>query len=112
MHNTIDCIFCKIAKKEITSEIIYEDNYTIAFKDINPQAKIHLLVIPKKHYKNILELPLQESQHILNAIKNITNKLEISNFRIVNNCGVQAGQTVFHLHFHIIGGEKLSGKMA
>lgn len=105
-----DCIFCKIINKEIPSTIIYEDENVIAFNDINPIAKIHILVVPKKH---ILDLTCVENDDTLNqvnsAIKEITksNGMDKDGFRVVTNIGENGGQAVPHLHFHILGGEKL-----
>jgi len=107
------CIFCKIANKEIPASIVYEDDATIAFKDMYPQAKTHLLVIPKKHYKDISSL---DDNDILIAIFNTINKvvdilnLKEAGFRLLTNNGKNAGQSVFHLHFHILSDSKLSSK--
>lgn len=107
-----ECIFCKIINKEIKSEIVYEDDKFIAFKDINPQAPIHVLVVPKKHLENI-SVVTEESEKILQGIfcvvKKVAEKLDIlkDGYRIVINNGKNAGQEVQHLHFHILGGRKL-----
>lgn len=106
-----DCIFCKIANKEINSEIIYENENTIAFKDLNPKAKIHFLIIPKKHYKTILDIDNKEiMEDLFKAIREIAVKYNIdeSGFRIINNCKEDGGQEVMHMHFHMLAGEKLS----
>lgn len=108
----MDCIFCKIAKKDIPAEIVYEDDRIIAFKDINPAAPTHILFIPKDHIESVNFL---ENQHIdlvgeiILKIKEVANKLEIAGegYRIVNNCGDLGGQTVNHLHFHLIGGRQM-----
>jgi len=107
-----DCIFCKIVRKEIPAEIVYEDENILAFKDINPEAPIHLLVIPKKHYQSIKEVGSGEGallSDIFNAINKLTKKLNVhtEGFRIVNNCGDNGGQTVNHLHFHMLAGRKM-----
>ncbi len=105
-----DCIFCKIANKDINSEIIYENEKVIAFKDINPKAKLHFLIIPKKHYNTILDIDDNETiNELLSAIKEIAKKYEIeeSGFRIINNCKEDGGQEVMHVHLHMLGGEKL-----
>ena len=102
------CIFCKIAKKEIPTEPVYEDEYTIAFNDLNPQAPVHVLVIPKKHYASLNELDDKEIMSALfGAVKNVVKKLGISEYRTVINTGESAGQTVFHLHIHILAGRPL-----
>ena len=104
------CIFCKIIKNEIPSNKVYENDDVLAFNDINPQAPIHIIIIPKKHVKNILEL---NDESLLNkihkAIKEIVKEqqLEDKGFRLVTNTGEDACQTVKHLHFHILGGDKL-----
>ena len=109
-----DCIFCKIANKEIPSNIVYEDDMVIAFNDLNPVAPVHILVVPKKHMTDILNVEKEDMKYIeavVEAIQKITKEKGIaeSGFRVVNNCGEDGGQTVKHIHFHIIGGEKLGG---
>lgn len=112
-----DCIFCKIINKEIPSTIVYEDEKIIAFKDINPVAPVHVLVIPKKHITSLIELE-DEDKNIIGDIYLVINKiakeLEIAEkgFRVIVNCGEDGGQEVKHLHFHLIGGEKLGTKIA
>lgn len=110
----IDCLFCKIIKGEVPSEKVYEDEHVFAFKDIYPMAKEHYLFIHKEHSENINDIsrndPSQLAQ-IFGAIEAFTksNKLEESGFRVVSNIGENGGQTVFHTHFHVLGGEKLKG---
>ena len=108
----MDCIFCKIANKEIPSNIIYEDDKVIAFYDLAPQAPIHFLVIPKQHIKCVDELNESNADivaHIFTVIAKIAKQLNLSNgYRIVNNCGEDGGQTVGHLHFHVLGGRLLA----
>ncbi|MBZ2175737.1 histidine triad nucleotide-binding protein [Schnuerera sp. xch1] len=108
-----DCIFCKIVSKEIPSEIIYEDDKLIAFKDIDPQAPVHIIVIPKKHIKSLNELDQNDSTligHIFLTIKELVKQLGIKEkgYRVVNNCGELGGQTVPHIHFHVLGDRKFS----
>lgn len=108
-----NCIFCKIAKKEIPSEIVYENDLVMAFKDANPVADTHLLLIPKKHYPDILALAASEdcaeiSTAITKAIKDIAESLGIDSFHILNNCGKEHGQSVFHVHYHLIHGRDLT----
>lgn len=108
-----DCIFCKIINKEIPSEIIYEDENVLSFKDINPQAPIHIIVIPKKHMASVLEADSKTVGDIFEAINRIAKQENIDKdgFRVITNCGKGAGQTVNHLHFHILAGTKLDEKM-
>lgn len=106
-----DCIFCKIANKEINSEIVYENKNVVAFKDLNPKAKIHILIVPKKHYETILDLDEKEiMEDMLTAVKEIAKeyKIEEDGFRLINNCKEYGGQEVMHLHIHMLGGEKLA----
>ncbi|MBP1889529.1 histidine triad (HIT) family protein [Clostridium moniliforme] len=107
-----DCIFCKIVNGEIPSKKIYEDEYVYAFYDINPEAPVHFLVIPKEHIKSVNLITEENSKvisHIFEVIRNLTKELGISEngYRIVNNCGVDGGQTVDHMHFHVLGGREL-----
>ena len=111
-----NCIFCKIAKKELPSTIVYEDDKVLAFNDINPVAPVHVLIIPKTHIKNVMELTEQNADMIKDihlAAKNIAVKLGIEDkgYRLITNCGEEAGQTVFHLHYHLIGGKKLGANI-
>lgn len=105
-----DCIFCKIITGEIPSQKVYEDDYVYAFKDIQPQAKVHVLIIPKVHIASVNELEESHKEligHIFISARNIAETLGIkdSGYRIVNNCGKDGGQTVNHIHFHMFGGE-------
>lgn len=111
-----DCIFCKIVNGEISSEKVYEDDKVLAFKDINPAAPIHVLVIPKKHVQDVLDIKPDDKEMISNiflAINKIAKKLGIEKdgFRIINNCGKDAGQEVMHLHFHLLAGGKMGPKI-
>lgn len=103
-----NCVFCKIAKKEIPSNLVYEDEYTVAFNDLNPQAPVHILVIPKKHYASLNEVddPVIMGA-LLNAVKETAKKLNISDYRTVINTGKGAGQEVFHIHLHMLAGRPL-----
>ncbi len=111
-----DCIFCKIIKKEIPSEIVYEDEGIIAFKDINPAAPIHILVIPKKHISSIVEIK-KEDEAIIGRIYSVINKIaedigiKEKGFRVILNCGEDGGQEVKHIHFHLLAGKKLGQKI-
>ena len=108
-----DCIFCKIINKEIPGSIVYENDKVLAFNDINPQAPIHIIVVPKKHVKSVMEADKEMSGDIINAIQEIAKKMNIdkTGFRVITNCGKDAGQTVNHLHFHILAGKKLGEKI-
>ena len=102
-----DCIFCKIVNKEIPSNFIFENDKVIAFNDLNPQAPVHFLVIPKKHYSSLNDIDSKEAfADIFSAIPEITKKLEIKEYRTVINTGESAGQTVFHIHVHVMAGRK------
>ena len=106
-------LFTKIIAREIPSDIVYEDDYVIAFKDINPKAKIHILVVPKKEIPTINDITEADEALIgkmYSAIVKITKKLGIDKdgYRVIANCNDHGGQEVFHIHFHVLGGEKLS----
>ena len=108
-----DCIFCKIIKKEIETEIVYEDQEIVAFKDINPAAPVHLLVIPRKHIPSLLDLEETDASLIgrLHLVANDLARafgLDRRGYRVVINCGPDAGQAVFHLHLHLLGGRPMS----
>ena len=110
------CLFCKIIAGEIPSTKVYEDDSILAFRDIAPQAPTHILVIPKAHIASVAEITGENSgvvAHIFEVIPQIA-KAEglVSGYRVVSNCGDDAGQTVHHLHFHILGGKKLALEMA
>ncbi|UKI21572.1 MAG: histidine triad nucleotide-binding protein [Christensenella sp.] len=110
-----DCIFCKIANGEIPSTKLYEDDDMIIIKDLNPQAPVHLLLIPKEHYANIIEMSDAQAQTLAKCIKKLsalTDQLGLQNgFRLVSNKGADGCQSVGHLHIHILGGGKLSDLM-
>lgn len=105
-----DCIFCKIAKKEIKSEIVYEDEEIVAFKDVNPQAPVHILVIPKKHIPTIDEIGSQDFLLIGKLVdvgRKLANQFNLKNgYRLIFNCKQDAGQAVFHIHLHLLGGRR------
>ena len=110
------CIFCKIIKGEIPSTKVYEDEEILAFKDINPVAPIHILVIPKKHIESVVHLQ-KEDEAIVGKIYGVINKIaeeqgfKDDGFRVIVNCGENGGQEVKHLHFHILAGKKLGTKI-
>ena len=111
-----DCLFCKIIAGEIPSTKVYEDESVFAFRDIAPQAPTHILVIPKEHIASVAEINEKNSavvSHILEVIAKIAKDEKLDGgYRVVSNCGDDAGQTVHHLHFHILGGKKLNVEMA
>ena len=110
------CLFCKIVAGEIPSTKVYEDETVLAFRDINPQAPTHILVIPKTHIPSVAAVTGENSAvvaHIFEVIPQIAEKEGLTGgYRVVSNCGADAGQTVPHLHFHILGGKTLSIDMA
>lgn len=107
-----DCIFCKIINGEIPAKKVYEDEEILAFYDMDPQAPVHVIVIPKKHIVSVAELEtvdLEVMGKIFGAVKRIAGELKLLNgYRIVNNCGEDGQQTVQHLHFHLLGGRKMT----
>ena len=110
------CLFCKIAAGEIPSTKVYEDENILAFRDIAPQAPTHILVIPKCHIASVAEITAENADivaHIFSVIPKIAKAEGLEKgYRVVSNCGPDAGQTVFHLHFHILGGKELTIQMA
>jgi len=98
-----DCVFCKIIKGEIPSEKVYEDEDVIAFKDINPVTPIHILVIPKKHIATLLDVT-EEDSHLISKIFVAINK-------IAKQIGIDSGQEVMHIHFHLLAGQKMGSKV-
>ncbi|MBR2215282.1 MAG: histidine triad nucleotide-binding protein [Selenomonadaceae bacterium] len=107
-----DCIFCRIAKQEIPATVVYEDESVIAFKDLSPQAPVHILIIPKKHVASLMEVRAEDSQtlaHIMGeVVPKLANEQQLSaGFRVVINTGEEGGQTVNHLHFHLLGGRSM-----
>lgn len=111
-----DCLFCKIIKGEIPSSKVYEDDEILAFNDINPAAPIHILVIPKKHIVSLAHME-KEDEEIVGKIYGVINKIaeekgfKDSGYRVIVNCGKDAGQEVMHLHFHILAGAKFGDKI-
>lgn len=106
---TTDCIFCKLANKEISTNLIYEDDNVVAFNDLAPQAPTHFLVIPKKHYASLNEISsAEEFGNIFSAVPRICAKLGIKEYRTVINTGASAGQTVFHIHVHVMAGREFN----
>ena len=109
---THDTLFTKIIRREIPAEIVYEDDLTLAFKDINPQAPVHLLVIPKKPIPKLADAESQDHAlmgHLLLTVKRVAEAAGLSNgYRVVINTGADGGQTVDHLHLHILGGRQMA----
>ena len=108
-----DCIFCKIINKEIPGSIVYENDKVLAFNDINPQAPVHIIVVPKKHVKSVMKADREISGDLINAIQEIAKEqgVDEKGFRVITNCGEDGGQEVAHLHFHLLAGRKLGEKI-
>lgn len=108
----MDCIFCKIVSGEISTNKVYEDDRIIAFNDLDPQAPVHILIIPKEHIESVNYIDNKNSDvigHIFEVAAKLANKLHLENgYRIVNNCGIDGGQTVMHLHFHLLAGRRMA----
>jgi len=111
-----DCLFCKMVRKEINTDIVYEDEQILVFKDIQPAAPVHILVIPKKHISSLCDLS-KEDEALVGKIYTVINEIaekqgiKDSGYRVIVNCGKDAGQEVMHLHFHLLGGKKLGEKI-
>jgi len=108
----MDCIFCKILEKKIPAKIIYEDDLVIAFEDVNPQSPVHALIIPRKHISTNLDITEKDNAligHMFQAANKIAKDKGIAErgFRLVMNCNPESGQTVFHVHLHILGGRHM-----
>lgn len=112
----MDCIFCKIIHGEIPSSKVYENEFVYAFRDINPQAPVHVLIVPKKHIASADEITPENSveiSRVFEAIPQIAKEAGLKNgYRVVNNCGEDGCQSVKHIHFHLLGGKKLPESMA
>ncbi|MFO1518856.1 MAG: histidine triad nucleotide-binding protein [bacterium] len=111
-----DCIFCKIVKGEIPSQLLYEDDEVLAFKDINPQAPTHVLVIPKKHYSTLNEIDAASSSilaSLFRTAQTVAHQLGIreKGYRCVMNTNPEGGQSVYHVHLHVLGGRQLGPSM-
>ena len=111
-----ECLFCRIISGEIHSDVVYQDDVFFAFRDINPQAPTHILIIPKAHFDSLVEINDQQENlmgHMVILAKKLAEKEGIakSGYRLVLNCGSEGGQVVPHLHLHLIGGRKLNGKI-
>jgi len=109
----MDCIFCKIAAKEIPSKLVYEDDKVLAFRDINPEAPTHILIIPREHIETVNDLKAKNAGlvgklHLVAKELAAKEGLAERGYRLVLNCGPEAGQAVFHLHLHMLGGRKMT----
>jgi histidine triad (HIT) family protein len=109
----MDCLFCKIVSGEIPATIIYRDEKVIAFNDINPQAPQHVLIVPHKHIATLNDLQVEDNEllgHMTQTAKNLAKKFGIAEagYRLVMNCNADGGQTVFHIHMHLLGGRQLT----
>jgi histidine triad (HIT) family protein len=109
----MECIFCKIAEKQIPSDIVHEDEQVVAFNDIGPQAPVHVLVIPRKHISTALDLAPGDNAlvgHMYQVANKIARERGVAErgFRLVMNCNAEAGQAVFHIHLHVLGGRKMA----
>jgi len=106
-----DCLFCKIAAGEIPAKLVHQDDDVIAFHDISPQAPVHLLVVPRRHLASLDEAAGEDGEllgRILLTIRRLARELGVeTGYRVVNNCGASAGQSVFHIHFHLLGGRPM-----
>ena len=111
-----NCLFCRIVRGEIPSSKVFENDLVYAFRDINPQAPFHVLVVPKKHVASVAEIDQLDNDEIaacLYAVKQIASEAGLENgFRVISNCGPDACQSVPHLHFHILGGRQMADQMA
>ena len=112
-----DCLFCKILNGDIPSAKVYEDELTYAFRDINPQAPTHVLVIPRQHFASIAECDAADDRLLAACLRACRKVAELeglteNGFRVVSNCGDDACQSVHHLHFHVLGGRKMTDSMA
>ncbi len=108
----MNCLFCKIAGKKIPSKIVYEDEKALAFKDANPQAPIHILIIPRKHISTVLEATPEDNEligHLFQIANKIAGDKAVAErgFRLVMNCNREAGQTVYHVHLHLLAGRPM-----
>lgn len=109
----MDCIFCKIAQKEIPATILYQDEQVIAFEDLHPRAPIHKLIIPRKHIATLNDLTKEDENlggHMLYTAQQLAKQLNIAEdgYRVVMNCNKDAGQVVFHIHLHLLGGRSMN----
>lgn len=103
-----NCVFCEIAAGKFNTEFLFADDRVVAFKDLNPQAPVHILIIPRRHYESIKEMTDENLVgHLFTAAKEVAEKLGVDSYRFVINTGSQAGQSVFHIHLHLLGGRAM-----
>ncbi len=108
-----DCLFCKIVEGDIPADIVYQDDHVVSFRDISPQAPVHILTIPKKHITSLNELE-DDDQSLIGYLALTSKRLAVeegideSGFRIIMNCNQEGGQTVYHIHMHLLGGRQLT----
>lgn len=111
--NDMNCLFCKISQKDIPADIVFENDEVVAFRDLHPQAPVHILVIPKKHISSINEIT-EEDELLVGKLVITAKKLakeqgiDENGFRVIMNCNQHGGQTVFHIHLHLLGGRQLT----
>jgi len=101
-----DCVFCKIINREIKSEIVHEDDFCVAFKDINPKKRVHLLIVPKKHIPKVSDIKEGDEKlmgHLIKTAKELAEKNSSEHYQLLFNVGKEAGQVVFHAHLHLMG---------
>ncbi|HSM38137.1 MAG TPA: histidine triad nucleotide-binding protein [Candidatus Limnocylindrales bacterium] len=106
-----DCIFCKIASGEIPADIVHQDHWTVAFRDLNPKAPTHVLVIPRRHVPSVANLTDEDGELLaamFGTIRAVAEQAGLSSYRVASNVGPDAGQSVFHLHLHLLGGRSMS----
>ncbi|MBQ3270434.1 MAG: histidine triad nucleotide-binding protein [Clostridia bacterium] len=108
-----DCLFCRIIAGEIPGDVVYENDKVFAFRDINPQAPVHVLIVPKKHMANVLECDADTAAALVDAVRVIADREGVagSGFRVISNCGHDGAQSVNHLHVHLLGGKALPERM-
>lgn len=109
------CLFCKIVQGEIPADIVYEDEYVLAFEDVHPQMPVHTLIIPKQHFRSMNDdVPVDIMGHLFKAVKTVADLKGIaeSGYRVIVNTGQDAGQTVHHIHVHVLGGEEMNIELA
>lgn len=109
---TEPCIFCRIIDRELPGDIVYEDDRVVAFRDINPQAPVHLLIIPRRHIRSLADAAADDTEllgHMLQVTNALAEQFDVkqTGYRVVTNCGDDGGQVVYHLHFHLVGGKPL-----
>jgi histidine triad (HIT) family protein len=105
-----DCLFCRIAARELDTDLVYEDEQAVAFNDINPQAPTHVLVVPRRHIERLSDLTADDKDlmgHLANVAANVARKRGLNDYRVVINCGEGAGQSIWHIHLHLLGGRPL-----